>query len=71
MSSVTGNSRALSDEEQRLTYALAKQVPSMLWGVTISTSYGDIQLQGSDAVLVMALVRRILTAKLDALREEF
>ncbi|WP_374477523.1 hypothetical protein [Zoogloea sp.] len=71
MSSVTGNSRALSDEEQRLTYALAKQVPSMLSGVTISTSYGDIHLQGSDAVLVMVLVRRILTAKLDALQEEF
>lgn len=55
MSSVTGNSRALSEEEQSLTYALAKQVPSMRTGFTISTSYGDIQFDGPDVVIEVAV----------------
>lgn len=71
MSSVTGNSRALSREELTLTYALAKQVPSMWAGFTISTAYGDIHLEGADAYEVSLLVVKLLTAKLEALQEEF
>lgn len=71
MSSVPGNSRALSGEELTLTYALAKQVPSMATGFTISTAYGDLHIEGDDAAEVALMVRRLLAAKLKALREEF
>lgn len=71
MSSVTGNSRALSDEEQRLTYALAKQVPSMWLGCIISTSYGDIQLDGPDAAFLALRLQVILSDRLRAIQEEF
>lgn len=71
MSSVTGNSRALSEEEQSLTYALAKQVPSMRTGFTISTSYGDIQFDGPDAAFLALNVEAILSARLRALQEDF
>lgn len=72
MSSVPGNSRALSGEEElTLSYALSKQVPSMRTGCTISTSYGDIHFDGVDAVELSLLVGQLLAAKLKALREEF
>ena len=34
----------MSTEQERISYALAKQVPAMARGFTISTSYGDIRI---------------------------
>ncbi|WP_150615200.1 hypothetical protein, partial [Pandoraea terrigena] len=51
-----------------ISYALAKQVPAMESGFTISTSYGDIQISAADARAVASVVERILTRKLDAAR---
>lgn len=34
----------MSSKQLRLSYALAKQVPAMARGFTISTSYGDIEV---------------------------
>ena len=39
----------MSTEQERISYALAKQVPAMARGFTISTSYGDIQIDAEDA----------------------
>lgn len=44
-------------------YALSKQVPDMLRGVTLHTNYGDLVLHGRDAERVAALVRRLLEAQ--------
>ncbi|VVD70780.1 hypothetical protein [Pandoraea anhela] len=49
-----------------ISYALAKQVPSMERGFTISTSYGDIVFDCDEAPQVVAAVRRLLEAKLAA-----
>ena len=51
-------------EHDDLRYALAKQVPDMARGLTISTRYGDLQIDGDDAVRVAALVERLLRKKL-------
>lgn len=59
------------DREFDLTYALAKKVPSMRNGFTVSTAYGDIWIDGSDACLLAAQVEAILSAQLRALREDF
>ena len=72
MSSVTGNSRALSDIERRLTYSLEKHVPSMgRDGFWISTTYGEIWFEGADAVRLQSLVQALLSARLSVLQEEF
>ena len=52
-----------------LSYALAKQVPAMERGFTISTSYGDIEVaaEGNDVFYVQAfqrLAKLMLTQKL-------
>ena len=51
-------------EQDDLGYALAKQVPDMERGFAISTRYGDLQIDGEDAVKVAALVERLLRKKL-------
>lgn len=52
-----------------LEYALAKQVPDMGRGCTISTSYGDFELEPEDSQKVAALVKRLLTARLKMERQ--
>lgn len=47
-----------------LSYALAKQVPAMARGFTISTSYGDIAVAGDDAEAFQRLAKLMLTQKL-------
>ena len=47
-----------------IRYALAKQVPDMLRGFTIQTSYGDIAIGVEDAECVARVVRAILQKQL-------
>lgn len=47
-----------------LGYALAKQVPAMERGFTISTSYGDIEIHAEEAGPLMRAVHRILSRRL-------
>ena len=54
-------------QEQQLGYALAKQVPDLERGFTISTSYGDIVIEsGHHANAIAATVRRVLEIQLKA-----
>lgn len=54
-------------EQDRLGYALAKQVPAMERGFTIATSYGDIEMTGPDAVLIARMTGLVLSDKLTKL----
>ena len=45
----------------KLSYALAKQVPDMAHGFTIHTSYGDIDIEASDALEFAVLADKLLT----------
>ena len=54
----------MSTEQERISYALAKQVPAMERGFTISTSYGDIQIDAGDAEPFQRLAKLMLTQKL-------
>lgn len=54
----------MSNEQERLSYALAKQVPAMERGFTISTSYGDIEVDAEDAEQFQRLAKLMLTTKL-------
>ena len=54
-------------QEQQLSYALAKQVPDLERGFTISTSYGDIVIESGRHVNgIAAAVRRVLETQLKA-----
>lgn len=54
-------------QEQRLRYALAKQVPDMERGFTIHTNYGEIVIEpGRHADAIAATVRRALEIQLKA-----
>ena len=54
-------------QEQQLSYALAKQVPDLERGFTITTSYGDIVIEsGRHANGIAAAVRRVLETQLKA-----
>ena len=54
-------------QEQQLSYALAKQVPDLARGFTITTSYGDIVIEsGRHANGIAAAVRRVLETQLKA-----
>ena len=54
----------MSTEQDRLSYALAKQVPAMARGFTISTSYGDIEIAADDAEAFQRLAKLMLNQKL-------
>lgn len=54
----------MSTEQDRLSYALAKQVPAMGRGFTISTSYGDIEIAAEDAEAFQRLAKLMLNQKL-------
>ena len=54
----------MNTEQQRLSYALAKQVPAMARGFTISTSYGDIEIAAEDAEAFQRLAKLMLNQKL-------
>ena len=54
-------------QEQQLSYALAKQVPDLERGFTISTNYGHIFIEpGHHANAIAATVRRVLEIQLKA-----
>lgn len=56
-------------QEQRLSYALAKQVPDMARGFTIATSYGDIGIPpGWMAERIQRHVEHVLRAELKDLQ---
>ena len=57
-------------ELDRLAYDLAKKVPDMKRGFTISTSYGDLYVWDEDAELFAALAERQLKRKFAALQAE-
>ena len=58
---------AATDEDLRLSYALAKQVPDMERGFTIGTSYGEIAVvPGPLADQIQALVRQATERELTA-----
>ena len=54
----------MSTVTDTLSYALAKQVPAMERGFTISTSYGDIWIDADDAEPFQRLAKLMLTQKL-------
>ena len=54
----------MSTEQERLSYALAKQVPAMASGFTISTSYGDVEIAADDAEAFQRLAKLMLSQKL-------
>ena len=60
----------MTDEELRLRYALAKQVPDMRRGVTLHTNYGDVTLCERDAERVAALVCKLLETRLRRLERD-
>ena len=52
-------------------YALAKQVPAMLGGFTIATSYGDIDISEPDECRAVAeVVRAVLEKRLAGIEAE-
>ncbi|MFH5254695.1 hypothetical protein ACGTRS_26020 [Burkholderia semiarida] len=57
----------MTSEHDRLSYALANQVPAMGRGFRISTSYGDIEIGADDADKVAAVVRMVLERQLRSL----
>ena len=62
---------AATDEDLRLSYALAKQVPDMARGFSIHTSYGDIAVvPGPLADQIQALVRVATERELAAFRAQ-
>ena len=62
---------AATDEDLRLGYALAKQVPDMERGFTIGTSYGDIVITpGWVADFIADQVRMALKVELLKLTEK-
>ena len=56
--------QAMSDEQDRLLYALSKQVPDMRRGFSIATNYGEIAIEGEEACRVAALVDGLLRKRL-------
>lgn len=54
----------MSTVTDTLSYALAKQVPAMARGFTISTSYGDIEIASDDAEAFQRLAKLMLNQKL-------
>ena len=58
----------LSEAELALSYALAKRVPDMARGFTISTGYGDIEVSGPLARQIQALVRDALATELSQVK---
>lgn len=54
----------MSTVTDTLSYALAKQVPAMERGFTISTSYGDIEVAADDAEAFQRLAKLMLNQKL-------
>ena len=60
----------MSTATDTLSYALAKQVPAMARGFTISTSYVDIEIAAEDAEAFQRLAKLLLTNKLAVLIAE-
>ena len=57
----------MSTEQERISYALAKQVPDMARGFSIHTSYGEIAVvPGPLADQIQALVRQATERELAA-----
>lgn len=54
-------------EHERLSYALAKQVPDMERGFRIATSYGEVVIDADDAAVIAEAVRMVLRRKLRSL----
>lgn len=50
----------MTSNVDRISYALAKQVPSMQYGFTIQTDYGDLYIAGKDALPFVALAELLL-----------
>jgi len=57
-------------QEERLRYALAKQVPAMRREVTLHTCYGEFALYEEDAARVAAVVEKIMQRKLKQLEKK-
>ena len=59
----------MSTEEERVFYALAKQVPAMRSEVTLHGNYGEFTLYDQDAARVAAVAEKILRRKLKQLEK--
>lgn len=57
----------MTTDHDRLSYALAKQVPDMERGFRISTSYGEIEIEAEDADVIAEAVRMVLRRRLRSL----
>lgn len=53
--------------EERIRYALAKQVPAMRFGVEIHTDYGTLSFYDSDAQRIATLAKTLLERQLKRL----
>lgn len=51
----------MSNDTDRISYALNKQVPDMAHGFTINTNYGDIEIGAVDALEFAVLADKLLT----------
>lgn len=53
----------MASDADKLSYALAKQVPDMSHGFTVHTNYGDIEIDATDALEFAVLMDKLLTKK--------
>lgn len=51
-------------EAAKLDYALAKQIPAMEKGFTLSTSYGDIEIAPDEATAFIRAARLVISRRL-------
>lgn len=47
-------------DPNKISYAIAKQVPDMVHGFTIHTNYGDIEIAAKDAAPFAVLADKLL-----------
>ncbi|MGQ0708729.1 MAG: hypothetical protein ACT4NV_03165 [Rhodoferax sp.] len=58
----------MPNQQQWISYDLAKKVPDMRRGFRIETHYGEIEIDSEDAKPFADLLERLLTKKLSALQ---
>ena len=54
----------MSDDIDKISYALSKQVPDMARGFTIHTNYGDIEIAAEESELFVMIIEKRLQKKL-------
>lgn len=52
-------------DENKIRYALAKQIPCLSDGFSIETNYGVIEIEAGDAEHVAAVIEELFKSKLE------